>query len=88
MNKTNKLSCDEHKKACDAVFAYVRHLERVQQLPMATRLVYFQLAYKAYRILLKAKLLGRREGGFDPLAYEDIRRMLSENLVDNGTGED
>jgi hypothetical protein len=88
MNRTNKLSDGERAKSCATVIAYVDHLERVQRLPMATRLEYYKLAYRAYKILRKHKLLGRREGGFCPAAYEEIRQMLSANLNGYGTAED
>jgi len=87
MNKTNKLSKEDRSQICQEVFFFMSSLERLQRMPLEWRLLYYKLAYKVYGILRKNKLLGRHEGGFDPLTYQEIVDMLLK-FEDDGTTED
>ena len=87
MNNTNKLSKEELSLICQEVSNFMCSLERLQKMPLEWRLLYYKLAYKVYGILRKNKLLGRREGGFDPLTYQEVRGYLNKFLND-GTAED
>lgn len=87
MNKTNKLSKEDRTQICKEVFYFYDTLEILQKMPLEWRLLYYKLAYKVYCILRKRKLLGRRVGGFDPLAYQEIIDMLHK-FEDDGTTED
>jgi hypothetical protein len=87
MNKTNKLSKEDRSQICKEVFFFMRSLERLQEMPLVCRMLYYKLAYKVYGILRKRKLLGRRVGGFDPLTYQKIVDMLLK-FEEDGTTED
>ena len=67
-------------RTCD----FLEFMQRVQQMPMVTRLSYYRAAFATYNLLRVNHQLGRRVGAFDDGVYTGIVRILSELLVENG----
>ena len=67
---------------------FLEFLQRVQQMPMVTRLCFYRAAFATYNMLRVNRQLGRRVGAFDKDVYTEIVKILSKLLVENGADED
>ena len=71
-------------RTCD----FLEFMQRVQQMPMVTRLCFYRAAFATYNMLRVNRQLGRRVGAFDKDVYTEIVKILSKLLVENGNSED
>ena len=67
-------SQSERRAALKQLNSYVEHLEQVQQMPLLTRLVYWECAYAVFDFLRRNKQLGRTVGPFS----DSVRKEMKE----------
>jgi hypothetical protein len=69
-------SQSERRAALKQLNSYVEHLEQVQQMPLLTRLVYWECAYAVFDFLRRNKQLGRTVGPFSDSVRKDVNNVL------------
>ncbi len=70
----------ERRAALRQVNNYIAHLENVQQMPLLTRLAYWECAYTVFDFLRCNKQLGRTVGKFDAEIRQVLNDMIRELL--------
>ena len=83
-----KLTPEERQYVRAIAFNLVDYLEQVQRLPLEVRLHFYRVTYCLYNVLRVNGQIGRERANFDEDLRRQIKEILSENLEDNGTGED
>ena len=78
----------ECERVRSRAFFFVDYLEQVQRLPLEVRLHFYRVTYCLYNVLRVNGQIGRERANFDEDLRRQIKEILSENLEDNGTGED
>ena len=76
-------SQSERRAALKQLNSYVEHLEQVQQMPLLTRLVYWECAYAVFDFLRRNKQLGRTVGPFSDSVRKDVNNVLKKLLITN-----
>ncbi len=66
----------ERRAALRQVNNYIAHLENVQQMPLLTRLAYWECAYTVFDFLRCNKQLGRTVGPFSDSVRKDVNNVL------------
>jgi hypothetical protein len=69
-------SQSERRAALKQLNSYVEHLENVQQMPLLTRLAYWECAYTVFDFLRCNKQLGRTVGPFSDSVRKDVNNVL------------
>ena len=80
----------ERHAALRQVNNYIAHLENVQQMPLLTRIAYWECAYAVFDYLRRNKQLGRTVGKFDAevkQVLDDIIRELLNEYNEHGFNE-
>lgn len=73
---------NERRAALRQVNNYVAHLEQVQQMPLLTRLVYWECTYTVFDFLRRNKQLGRTVGKFDAEVKQVLDDVIRELWYD------
>lgn len=66
----------ERRAALRQLNNYVAHLEQVQQMPLVTRLSYWECTYAVFDYLRRNKQLGRTVGKLDA----EVKQMLDDAI--------
>ena len=79
------LSQHERREAIRRLNNYVAHLEYVQQMPLLTRIAYWECAYTVFDFLRRNKQLGRTVGKFDAEVKQVLDDIIRELWYDGPT---
>ena len=75
----------ERHAALRQVNNYIAHLENVQQMPLLTRIAYWECAYAVFDYLRRNKQLGRTVGKFDAEVKQVLDDIIRELWYDGPT---
>ena len=76
-------SQSERRAVLKQLNSYVEHLEQVQQMPLLTRLVYWECAYAVFDFLRRNKQLGRTVGKLDAEVKQTLDSVIRELWYDD-----